>query len=167
MFLALVCLLFSARKEKMRRKEKEITDPAEILDILKTNTLCRIAMIDKQEPYIVPMNYGYWDGILYLHSAVSGRKIDCFEKNQRICFEIDDSIKIIPAATACGYSISYRSLIGYGLVEIVHEKNEKINGLKILMAHITGKDDWEISEKDVEHTAVLKIPIESISGKHN
>ena len=65
----------------MRRKEKEIKDKKEIEQIFKEAHVCRLGMVDGKIPYIVPMNFGYRDNILYFHSALSGRKIDILKNN--------------------------------------------------------------------------------------
>ena len=57
----------------MRRKEKEITITKEIEKILKESKVCRLAMVDEDKPYIVPMNFGYSNGYLFFHSAKQGR----------------------------------------------------------------------------------------------
>ena len=64
----------------MRRKEREIKDKKDIERILKDSRVLRLAMVDKDKPYLVPMNFGYRDGALYLHSALEGRKIDLLKK---------------------------------------------------------------------------------------
>ena len=70
-----------ATERPMRRKECEVTDTAVIQRILGRAALCRVAMVDGNEPYLVPMNCG-WDGEhLLLHAAVQGRKVDILRAN--------------------------------------------------------------------------------------
>ena len=57
----------------MQRKELEIKDREEIEAILESGKVCRIAMSHNDKPYIVPMNYGYKNNILYFHSAKVGK----------------------------------------------------------------------------------------------
>jgi hypothetical protein len=65
----------------MRRSDKEIKDPQIIQKIFKDAEVCRIALCDGEKPYLVPMNFGYSENRLYLHSATDGRKIDILRKN--------------------------------------------------------------------------------------
>ena len=71
----------------MRRNDRELDFPA-ILSLLDRCRIVRLAMIDGQEPYIVPLNYGYTctDGqiTLYCHSAKEGRKLDVMRANPHI-----------------------------------------------------------------------------------
>ena len=59
------------------RREREVTDINEILSILDKAKVLHLGLVDGDEPYVVPMNYGYVmeDGKLtvYLHGAKVGR----------------------------------------------------------------------------------------------
>ena len=50
----------------MRRKDREVTQPEEIFDIIKKCDVCRIAFFDEKFPYIVPLNFGvaFENGVL-------------------------------------------------------------------------------------------------------
>ena len=58
----------------MRRKDREITDRAEIEAILNEAMVCRIGLADGGEPYVVPLSFGYEDGSVYIHSAPEASK---------------------------------------------------------------------------------------------
>ena len=65
----------------MRRKDREITDFNEIINIIKKCDVCRIALNDKDFPYIVPLNFGYpGKRSIFIFSLCHGRKkirLDC------------------------------------------------------------------------------------------
>ena len=46
-------------KRGITRREREVTDPAQILDILNKAKIVHIGLVDGDEPYVVPMNYGF------------------------------------------------------------------------------------------------------------
>jgi len=117
----------------MHRKDREITDRKLIDDILSKSLICRVAMIDNDKPYIVPLNYGYHDNAIYIHSALVGKKIEILRKNNKVCFEIDIESDLIKKEVSCEWSINYRSLIGYGTIEIITNFDEKQAGLDIIM----------------------------------
>ncbi len=151
----------------MHRKEKELTDKKEIEQILKEAQVCRLGLFDDRVPYIVPMNFGYRDNVLYFHSAISGRKIDILEKNPEICFEIDIPGELISSKEACSWSMNYRSIMGEGRVQFIRDNNEKIEALNIIMNHYSGKTNWEFNRKMMDKTLVFKVKIESISSKRS
>ena len=59
----------------MRRKEKEITDKKEIEKVLQESNVCRLAMVDGDKPYMVPMNFGYRDACLFFTVQKRGEKL--------------------------------------------------------------------------------------------
>ena len=69
----------------MRRKDREVTDPAAIRQILDSAKVMYMGLSDLGEPYVVPLNYGYTleNGILtlYFHSAPAGRKMESLKEN--------------------------------------------------------------------------------------
>jgi nitroimidazol reductase NimA-like FMN-containing flavoprotein (pyridoxamine 5'-phosphate oxidase superfamily) len=148
----------------MRRKEKEITDIADIEKILKESQICRLAMVDGDKPYIVPMNFGYQDNEMFFHSALEGKKIDLIKKNSNICFEVDQVINFKKAKLACDWGIEYKSVIGWGKAVLLDNPDEKINGLNIIMAQYSGRE-FEYSDKMLENTLVIKVIIDRITGK--
>jgi len=151
----------------MRRKDKEITDKKIIEEILSKSVLCRIAMIDDGRPYIVPLNYGYFNNELYFHSALTGKKIELLKLNKNVCFEIEYSTEIIKADVSCKWSMRYRSLIGYGTIEIIENNDQKRHGLDIIMAQ-NGKSLNNIyEEKQINNLLILKLKIDEISCKQS
>ena len=95
----------------MRRSEKEITDKLAIEKIINASLVCRLALSDGNQPYIVPLCFGYQDRTLYFHSALEGKKIDILKKNKRTCFEFDVNSEIIKAEKACKWGMKYQSVI--------------------------------------------------------
>ncbi len=149
----------------MRRTDKQITDPKMIHEILSTNTICRVALSDGIFPYVIPMNYGYKDNSIFLHTAVEGRKLQIIRSNNNVCVEISDSIELVTSENACGYGTKFRSVIATGTVSEVKDPSEKIAALNLIMAQHTGKDDWDIPEKAVSKVTILRIDIKEITGK--
>ena len=83
----------------MRRKDREITDFHEIIEIIKKCDVCRIALNDEEFPYIVPLNFGLdVEGeqvYFYFHAAMEGKKLELIEKDNRATFEMDCDHKFI------------------------------------------------------------------------
>ncbi len=148
----------------MRRKEKEIK---EIEQIFKEAHTCRLGLFDGKIPYIVPMNFGYRDDILYFHSALSGRKIDILNRNPDVCFEIDIPGEPVTSENACNWSMPFKSIIGEGRVSFIDDKKEKADALNIIMGHYSGKTNWEFNQKMMNKTLVFKVKVESISSKRS
>ncbi|OFY62263.1 MAG: hypothetical protein A2V64_10905 [Bacteroidetes bacterium RBG_13_43_22] len=151
----------------MRRKENEITDRAVIDEILSGSQVCRIAMVDGDKPYIVPMNYGYKDNTVYFHSSPSGKKIELLKKNNRVCFETELPSQIIRKEISCEWSAKYRSVIGYGTVEFITDPEDKREGLDIIMAHYGKRLGSIYPDTRIRKVLVLKLKIDEITGKQS
>ena len=151
----------------MRKANQEIMDPKILEEILSGASICRIAMSDGDVPYMLPFNYGYKDGCIYIHSAPVGKKIDLLKKNGRVCFEVEQISRIIPAETACKWATLYRSVIGYGNVEIITDFQDKSRGLEIIMTQHGAPDLTEFKTKEVNFIVILKLNITTMTGKQS
>lgn len=149
----------------MRRSEKEIKDRAELEQILRTNSICRLGMVHEGIPYIVPMNYGYSDGAIYMHSAREGRKIDILRADNYVCFEIEGVSKLVEAEKACSWTTHYTTIIGYGHVELIDDPAGKRQGLTVLMSQYSDRTDWDFPDRQLDRVLVLRLDIESMTGK--
>ncbi|MDA3892802.1 MAG: GNAT family N-acetyltransferase [Salinivirgaceae bacterium] len=151
----------------MRKANQEINDKAQIEEILKQSTVCRIAMMDSDVPYIVPFNYGFIDGVMYMHSAKEGKKIELLEKNNKVCFEIEQKADVVTNDIACKWATAYRSVIGYGTIDFLMQIPDKKKALDIIMRHNGAKANLGFEEKQIEAVAILKLTIDSISAKQS
>jgi nitroimidazol reductase NimA-like FMN-containing flavoprotein (pyridoxamine 5'-phosphate oxidase superfamily) len=149
---------------KMRRKDKEIKDKKEIESIINISDICRIALSEKNSPYIVPVCFGYKDNCLYIHSAADGKKIDIINKNNRICFEFDAHEGLIRSENPCDWDLKYWSVIGYGKAFFIDEPEEKIKALDIIAGHYSS-EAFEYPTNSIDNVTVIKIEIENLTGK--
>lgn len=149
----------------MRRKEKEVTDERIIQELLSTAEICRLAMVDNGEPYIVPVNYGFRDNALYVHSAAAGRKIDILKRNPRVCFEVESPSVVVRRGEPCRWGTKARSVVGFGLAEILTDDEEKKRGLDIILAHYGNAGPNVYDEKQVQAIVILRIVIQSVACK--
>ena len=148
----------------MRRKDKEITDRAEIEAIIKKALVCRLAMVDENEPYIVPLCFGFRENSLYFHSAIHGRKIDILRKNTRTCFEFDVDCEIRSGEKACDFSMRFGSVIGFGTATFLEEPEAKRDALDIIMAQYA-EDKFTYTDSAIEKIVVIKVDIDRMTGK--
>jgi len=151
----------------MRKANQEIKEEKVLEEILAGAVICRLAMVDGDLPYIVPFNYGYGEGCIYIHSAPEGRKIELLKHNNLVCFEIEDTAMITKEDQACDWSTRYRSVVGYGTVEIISDDAGKQHGLEIIMAQHGATDMVDFDPKNLKRMVILKLTITSITGKQS
>lgn len=148
----------------MRRKDREITDREEIEAILRAAQVCRIALADGNGPYIVPMSFGYEDGMIYLHSAPVGKKIAMIRTNPQCCFEVDECTGIVKGNDPCSWGMRYQSVIGFGRATILTDPEEKKHGLNSIIRQYHG-GTHDFSDEAVKNVAVIRIEIDSMTAK--
>lgn len=153
----------------MTRREREVTDINEIIKILDNSKVLHLGLVDGDEAYVVPMNYGYTleNGklTLWLHGAKRGRKLDLMRANPKVFFEMECGIQPFEGEIACKYGITYSSIMGRGKAEIVEDVETKKSALSFLMKTQTGKD-FEFEDKMVAFVSVIKIDVSEFTAKH-
>ena len=153
----------------MTKRERQITDEAQITAILDAGKVLHLGLAVDNEPYVVPMNYGYTreNGklVMYLHSAVRGKKLDMIRANPRVFFEIDCDLVPFESELPCQYGLSYSSVMGKGIAHIVDDVEEKKKAMSILMKTQTNKD-FTFEDRLVSVVAVIRIDVEAYTAKH-
>ena len=153
----------------MTKRERQITDEKKIKDILDKGKVLHLGLAVDNEPYVVPMNYGYMkdDGrlVLYLHSALRGKKLDMIRANPKVFFEIDCDLLPFESELPCQYGLSYSSVMGKGTALIVEDVEEKKKAMSLLMKAQTGKE-FSFEDRLVSVVAVIRIDVESYTAKH-
>lgn len=151
----------------MRRSEKQITDIAQIEEILTRAEVCRIAMCDGNMPYLVPVNFGYRDRTIYIHSAHDGRKIDVLKKNNRVCFEVETDAEVLRGKAACDWGARFQSVIGTGTAQFVEELSGKREALDVIMHKYSGTGGHSFDDARVSAITVIRIEIQEMTGKNS
>lgn len=150
----------------MIRKDQEILDTSAIESILGTAKVCRLAMINGNKPYVIPLCFGYHRNTLYFHGALKGLKIDLIRTNPNVCFEFDTLIETIESENACDFSMIYKSVVGTGKAALIESLAEKRRALDIIRSQYSDKE-FQYPETMVKATAVIKVEIDSMTGRHS
>ena len=153
----------------MTRRERQVTDIGDIIKILDSAKVLHLGLCVDNEPYVVPMNYGYCmeDGklTLYLHSATQGRKLDMIRANPTVFFCIDCDRMPFDGDKPCQYGLAYSSVMGRGTAEIVEDAQEKMQAMTCLMKTQTGRD-FAFHERLVSIVSVIRIDVAEFTAKH-
>ena len=141
------------------------TEEEIINHVLKYALVCRIGLCLDNLPYVVPLNFGYRDNCLYMHTGSTGKKLDIIRKNNNVCFEMDVDHELIQTGDPCRWSMKYSSIIGYGKAFFVEGYNEKVEALNILTGHYSADENFNYNPEEIEKVTVIKINIDSISAR--
>ncbi|MCP3944076.1 MAG: pyridoxamine 5'-phosphate oxidase family protein [Desulfobacteraceae bacterium] len=134
--------------------------------VIYKSMVCRIGLSENNIPYIVPLCFGYQDNTIYVHGSLKGKKIDILKKNQIVCFEFDTNTEILPGEKPCEWSMKYQSVVGFGKALFLEKIEDKKKALNIIMKQYSDSP-FSFSQKAITGTAVIKIEIESMTGKQS
>ncbi len=138
-----------------------------INEIITKNQVCHVGLIDLEgQPYVIPMNFGYQDDIIYLHSAHEGGSIKSLENNPNVCitFCTPPVLTYQNVEVACSYRMKGASVICKGKVVFEEDFDEKVKALNIIMKQYTDRA-FTYSVPAVNNVRVWKVEVDSISTK--
>lgn len=138
-----------------------------IEEIIAMNSVCYVAMIDTAGmPYVIPMNFGYKDDIIYLHSAQEGGSILYLEKNPNVCitFCTPPTLTYQNEDVACSYRMKGSSVMCKGRVIFEEDFDIKVKALDIIMKQYTDRA-FTYSVPSVNNVRIWKIEIDEITTK--
>ena len=155
----------------MSNTERIVSDTDKIRSLLQHHQICRIALNDEYSPYIVPVNFGYTheDGrwTFYFHGARSGKKMRLLRKDPAISLEIDGDHQLIPAADACDYSFAYSSIIASGWATILHEREEMVHGLNVIMRQAVPGQTFSYRDDMLKAVCVVRIDCQMLTCRQH
>ena len=134
--------------------------------ILRNGRELHLAMIESEDPYVLPLNYGYREGSIYIHSRRKGRKLDCLRAHPRVCFCVSEVVERVGGQRGCQWTTAFRSVVGYATARIIDDREEKIAGYDVLMAHFGGPvGDYE--ERYLQESLFICLELETVSVRHS
>lgn len=150
-------------------KTYTIDDQNKLEEVLAACDICYVGITDLEgNPYVLPMNFGYQDGKIYLHSGPTGSSIDMLARNSRVCitFCTDRELTCQHPKMACSYRMKAKSVICRGNVTFLPDDDltAKRAALDILMHHYTDRD-FVYSDPAVRNVRIWVVGIDEISGR--
>lgn len=153
----------------VRRADRLMPDEAAHMLIARGHT-GRLATVGPDGwPYIVPLLYVSIDGEIWVHNTrARGHLRSNVDHESRVCFEIDEPGEVFPYGRfECDTSIAYRSVIAFGRIRIVEDRDQKQRFCEALMAKY-GDPGWERPPgffPRLNQITVYAIAVERITGK--
>jgi nitroimidazol reductase NimA-like FMN-containing flavoprotein (pyridoxamine 5'-phosphate oxidase superfamily) len=153
----------------------EIKSPQKIAEFLNSEHVGRIASLDKDGfPQIIPMNFAFVNGIIYMHSHTRGEKLENIKSNSKVGFEVDKEVEFLPSYFSSPTDASqadtfYISVVIKGDGIIVNDKEEKTLALNALMEKYQPEGGYEKMASDmkvIDEVAIIKIVPKTMKGKY-
>jgi len=126
-----------------------------------------MAMVDDEHrPYVIPLNFGFRDDIIYMHGAQKGKKIRILEQNARVCinFSLDHQLRYQHEHVACSWSMKYRSVLAYGEVVFIEDPEQKKDALQVIMSQYA-KQQFTFNPPSIREVKVWKVKVDLFEGR--
>ncbi len=144
-----------------------ITELNELEGVIKQCDICFVGFVEKDgTPYVIPMNFGYLNNQIILHSGPEGKHLSLLELNNRICVTFCTKHKLVyqHPDVACSYSMTSKSVVCKGLVSFVEDLGEKEELLNVLMKNYTDRA-FKYSKPALQNVKVWRVNIDEMTGK--
>ncbi len=147
------------QESKTRRQDSVLFEPI----ILKC-PVCRLGMVDGNQPYVIPVNFGYKNRTIYIHTGLEGRKLDTLARNSRVCVEFDTAYGLVKDTVSCKWTMHGKSVVAEGTAQLLKTAAEKRQGLEIIMAHYGGNGN-DILDNVLDTVVILRIKLTNITAR--
>ena len=146
-----------------------------MIQFLNSQPVGRIASLDGNGyPQVIPMNFVYHNGVIYMHSHPFGEKLDNIRRNPNVGFEVDQHVCFLPSyyfhpTDASQADTLYISVVIKGKAEIVHGNEEKALALNALMEKYQKEGRYEALDANmpsVHEVAIIKVIPRDMRGKY-
>jgi nitroimidazol reductase NimA-like FMN-containing flavoprotein (pyridoxamine 5'-phosphate oxidase superfamily) len=145
-----------------------------IKSFLRTAVVGHVGHVAGGQPFITPTNFWYDEERhqLIFHSNVTGRVRWNLERSSRVCFVASEYGRLLPSNAALEVSLQYRSVMAFGMVDILENDDEKQRALYGMLAKYfpklhPGKEYRPITKQELRRTTVYAIKIDTWSGKES
>jgi nitroimidazol reductase NimA-like FMN-containing flavoprotein (pyridoxamine 5'-phosphate oxidase superfamily) len=158
-----------SRFKMMRRKDRELPI-GKALEIIEKGEYGVLSTFDGEYPYGVPVNYAYKDGIIYIHCALDGKKLENISKHPKVSFSVIAKSKVLPEEL----TTAYESAIAFGSAELVEGVEKRVAIYELVKKYspqlaekykINVPVDGNGEDDECKNTKVIKIVLEHVTGK--
>ncbi|MEK5035589.1 pyridoxamine 5'-phosphate oxidase family protein [Paenibacillus sp. FSL R7-0302] len=147
----------------VRYKVRECKDEARIEQFLKQARIGFLGLVDGNLPYVVPLNYVWMDGKLYIHGAGDGRRNQVMSDNSEVCFTVCEEYGTITNPVPAKTDTAYMSVMVFGQAEPVTDLDEATQVLQEMVnKYVPGYYNRPLSKQHVEkyRSAVYGGPVQ-------
>ena len=153
----------------VRRQDRVMTD-ARARETLAAGFCGRLGTVGPDGwPYVVPLLYVWTDGEIHVHNTrAPGHLRRNIDHDPRVCFEVDEPDQVFDYGRfECDSGLAYASVILFGRIRVVDERDVKQRFCEMLMQKY-GKPDTARPKgffPRIDVITVYAIAIERMTGK--
>ncbi|WEK54010.1 MAG: pyridoxamine 5'-phosphate oxidase family protein [Candidatus Cohnella colombiensis] len=163
--------MFTVRLAKL-----ECTDQDKINAFLMRAQTGFLGLSSADQPYVVPLNFTWWNGAIYVHGAEEGRKVSYIRGNPQACFTVSEANGTMTSPVPAHTDTAYMSVMLFGEVTFVEDLEEATGAMqRMLDKYVPGYYDQRLASSHVDkyrsslgsRTLILKLIPTAITAKEN
>jgi hypothetical protein len=156
------------RTQVHRLPKRGIYERETVYRILDEGLVCHVGFVADSKPVVIPTSYGRKGDTLYLHGSPGSRMFRALGKGADVCIAVTLLDGLVLARSAFHHSMNYRSVVIFGKATPLEDTAAKREALRAFTEHVAPGRWQEIrqpSEKELQSTTVLAIPLKEVSAK--
>ncbi|MDF2859716.1 MAG: pyridoxamine 5-phosphate oxidase family protein [Neobacillus sp.] len=152
----------------------ECQDQEKINQFLTKARIGFLGLSDEEYPYVVPLNFVWYNNKIYFHGASEGKKADLMKVNANICFTVCEEYGTMAHPVPAHTDTAYMSVMVFGEVTHISDWDEATEAMQgLLDKYVPGYYERALSRNHVEKyrsslgsaTAVFCLQPEVITAK--
>ena len=139
-----------------------------IYDILDEALICHVGFTVDNQPFVIPTAYGRVGDKIYIHGSPASRMLRSLSKGIEVCVTVTLLDGLVLARSAFHLSMNYRSVVVFGIAEIVKDTEEKLRALEAFVEQVIPGRWSEVrspNRAELQGTLVLSLPLNEASAK--
>jgi uncharacterized protein len=156
------------RTQVHRLAKRGVYERETIYRILDEGLVCHVGFVADGKPVVIPTGYARNDDTLYVHGSIASRMLKALGKGADVCVTVTLVDGLVLARSAFHHSINYRSVVIFGRATVLDDPAAKREALRVFTEHVAAgrwQDVRQPTEKELQVTTVLAIPLEEVSAK--
>lgn len=161
----------------VRREEFDMASIEETESFLQEMSFGVLGLHNGEYPYLVPLNFAYTNGNIYVYGSKIGLKMEALGEDLRVSFSVAKEYAIIPSyysdpVFACPATAYFKSVLIRGKAAVVVDLAEKAEALSALMEKLQPEGGYDPIDPNipayasrVKGVAVVRITPEHLSAK--
>ncbi len=161
----------------LRYKSRECNDQDKIKKFMQRARIGHLGLADGNQPYVVPLNFVWWEGKVYFHGDGNGRRNRVMANNPEVCFTVCEEYGTVTDPVPAKTDTAYMSVMVFGKVQHVTNLEEETSMLQAMLdKYVPGYYNHALSKQHVDkyrssvygtRVQVYRIEPEKVSAKEN
>ncbi|WP_026678290.1 pyridoxamine 5'-phosphate oxidase family protein [Fictibacillus gelatini] len=160
----------------MRYVLRQCNDQEKIDSFLRQAKVGLLGLADDHQPYVVPLNFVWWNDAIYFHGAEEGRKNKIMYENPGVCFTVCAEYGTIADPVPAKTDTAYMSVMLFGKASPVADLDEATGALQAMLdKYVPGYYNQPLAKQHVNKyrssygsaAVVYRIKPDEITAKEN